>query len=123
MKTLLLTLFFSAIALSAAEAAGKWSGSFEAKNSKGELRAERAYLAITQDGQNLTGTGGPTADDQQGMLAGKVEGDQLTFTVEHHGQLIGFKLRIDGDSMKGDISSDHNGEKRTAVVTFSRVKN
>ncbi len=44
MRNLVCFLLVSAMALSAAELTGKWSGSFEITNSNGETKADTAYM-------------------------------------------------------------------------------
>ena len=123
MRTLLTALLFSALTVYAADATGKWSGSFEIKTPEGETRNPSAYLVLKQDGNKLTGSGGPAEDRQEGSVAGTVEGNQLTFTVEHDGQAMNFKLQMDGDSMTGQVSREHPERgKETAKVSLKRVK-
>src|SRR5258708_464702 len=110
MKSLLLALFFSALTLSAADVTGKWSGSFELKNSDGEVRNPPAYLVLKQDGAKLTGTGGPAADRQEGIITGKIDGNKLVFVAEHDGQTMNFELQVDGDAMTGQVSRENQQE-------------
>jgi hypothetical protein len=123
MKSLLLALLFSAMTLSAADVTGKWAGSFEVKNDDGEKQNQPAYLVLKQEGDKLTGTGGPAEDRQEAIISGKVDGNKLIFVAEREGRPMNFNLQVDGDSMKGEVTRDNpEGEKRTAQVSLKRVK-
>ena len=70
-------ILLSAIALLAADASGKWSGSTKAPDG-GDLTLT---LDLKQDGTALTGTvTGPQGEPLQ-ISEGKVEGDKLSFNV------------------------------------------
>ncbi len=72
MRTLLCGLLLSALALSAAEITGKWSGSFDITNSDGATEADTAYMSLKQNGGEVTGTAGPNADKQWTIQKGKL---------------------------------------------------
>jgi hypothetical protein len=122
MKCLFLALLFSAMTLSAADVTGKWAGSLQVKNSDGETQNPPAYLVLKQEGDKLTGTGGPAEDRQEATITGKVDGNKLIFVAEHEGRTMNFTLQLDGDSMKGELTREtHDGEKETAQLSLKRV--
>ena len=53
-----------------------------------------------QDGNKLTGSGGPNETEQHPFENGKVEGDRLTFEVL---QAIQFDLQVKGDEITGGM--------------------
>jgi hypothetical protein len=123
MKTLLLSLFLSAMLLSAADVAGKWSGSLAVKNRDGESRNVPAFLVIKQDGDKLTGTVGPTEQRQDGVFTGQVDKNQLSFAIEQGGHVITFKLEVGGESLKGEmrrVNSDRPAD--VGLVSLKRAK-
>jgi hypothetical protein len=123
MKSLFLALLFSAMTLSAADVTGKWAGSFQVKNGGGEKQNQPAYLILKQEGDKLTGTGGPGEDRQEAMISGKVDGNKVVFVAEREGRVMNFTLQVDGDSMKGELTRENQeGEKQTAQVSLKRVK-
>ncbi len=124
MKTLVCSLLFSALTLCAADVTGKWSGSFELKKD-GETRNPPAYLVLKQEGDKVTGTGGPAADRQEASVKGKVDGNQLAFVAAKDGEgpEMNFKLQLEGDELKGEVTREgQDGTKETAKVSLKRVK-
>ena len=72
---------------------GKWSGIF----SQGPI-----FVVLTQDGNKLSGTGGPT--EKQQMLEfknGSVEGDHVVFA----GGAFHFDLRLTGGELRGEFTN------------------
>jgi hypothetical protein len=124
MKTLVYSLLFSALTLCAADVTGKWSGSFELKKD-GETHNPPAYLVLKQEGDKVTGTGGPGADRQEATVKGKVDGNQLAFVAAKDGEgpEMNFKLQLEGDELKGEVTREgRDGTKETAQVSLKRVK-
>ena len=82
--------------LAAADVSGRWASA-------------PVYLILKQDGNKLSGTGGPTEKQQPVSFDnGTVEGDHVTF---HVGPMQ-FDLRLNGDEMKGEM---RNGADSTPV--------
>ena len=67
-----------AMSLMGADVTGKWSGSFMPN---GEEHTRPVFMILNQDGDKLTGSGGPNESEQHPMQNGKVDGDHLTFEV------------------------------------------
>ncbi len=83
-----------AVTAFAADPSGKWVANFESENGSMELT-----FNFKVDGDKLTGT----VTGPQGDLAisdGKVDGDNITFTVETSDFKIVHKGTISGDEMK-----------------------
>ena len=118
MKKLVLFLFVSALAFGAAQLTGKWSGSFDLTNSEGETKADSAYMNLTEHDGTVTGTAGPNSEEQQPIRKGKIDGQKLTFEVEHDGgAILVFDLTFDGESIQGTCSgTGGNGEKMSAKL-------
>src|SRR4051812_44494831 len=106
MKALLFAFLLSALTLCGADVTGKWAGTLEMKDAQGELHTMPAYLIIKEENGKLTGSGGPNAQDQPGVLAGTVAGNVLNFTVDHDGRIMKFRLTRDGDDLKGSIATE-----------------
>ena len=89
MRTFLLTTLLC-LSAHAADVSGKWTGSFFA----GPM-----FLILKQDGAKLSGSGGPTEDQQLLKFNdGVIDGDHLTF---HAGEFQ-FELTLAGDALKGE---------------------
>ncbi|MBI1792253.1 MAG: hypothetical protein HYR60_32420 [Acidobacteria bacterium] len=121
MKTFLLTLLISAVAMGA-DVTGNWSGSFEYKSPEGEAKSEPCYMVFKQEGAKLSGSGGPSADRQWPMQNGKVDGDRLTFEISNEGRNMSFELTTSGDQVEGEGKMSREGQTRIAKFTLKRVK-
>jgi hypothetical protein len=98
---------------------GKWSGAFMPD---GGESAMPLYLIFNQDGNKLTGSGGPNESEQHPLQNGKIEGDRLTFEVPAGKGTFVFDLKISGDEAKGDLQFKGNSETRTAKVALKRAQ-
>src|ERR1700692_333765 len=76
-----LTLAYGAVA----DFSGKWSGS--APDNAGGM-----YVVLHQEGTTLTGSAGPSESKQFPIIAGKVDGDHLTFEIKMSAGIIRFDL-------------------------------
>src|SRR5512135_1997835 len=104
MKTFLCTLFLAvfAIVAQAADATGKWTGTF----TPDEGNASGGTVVLKQNGTEITGTGGPTDEEQFPIANGKIDGDKITFDLQHpSGMVLKMILTLDGDSLKGDVTA------------------
>jgi len=118
MLRVLFTILFSALCLSAADASGKWSGSFTPTAESG---TEPLYLIFQQDKNSLAGSGGPNESRQHPFKDGKVDGDRLKFEVPAGDGVFVFDLVMKEDEITGDLQFKREGETRTAKVSLKRV--
>src|SRR5690242_11608829 len=120
MPRILCCLLLSAIAL-LADVTGKWSGSFDVTGPDGQTQPNTAVFNLKQDGANLTGTAGPSDDEQMNIRAGKVDGDKVSFEVAmENGPVIKFELALVGDHIQGTANGEHEGQKLSAKVNVTR---
>lgn len=115
-------LLFAAMALSAADISGKWSGSFTMTGPGGEDQQDTAFVILQQKGTELTGSGGPDESRQWPILKGKVEGNKITFEVQSDGPLYKVECMLVGDHIKGDVTVVQEGQTAKAKVDVTRVK-
>jgi uncharacterized protein (TIGR03435 family) len=106
MKNLLVasfaTLLVCSIAPGATDVSGKWSGA-------------PFYFVFKQDGNKLSGSGGPSEKEQiVSFENGVVEGDRIAFKAGS----LQVDLRVDGDEIRGEM---RNGED-TLKVVLKRVQ-
>jgi hypothetical protein len=121
MKTLACTLLLALCAFTAfaADASGKWSGTFTTD----EGAPSTGYAVIKQAGTEITGTAGPTADEQLPIANGKIDGDKVTFEVSHpSGMTLKMSLVLDGDTLKGDVTASREGQSMKAKLDLKREK-
>jgi hypothetical protein len=107
----------------AADVTGKWTGTF----TKSTGQADSAYFDLKQKGTELTGTAGPSAEQQMAISNGKVTDVKgvttLTFEAgQQGGPVIKFNLKLVDGHLKGGATAEANGEKREATVDAARVK-
>ena len=123
MRKLLGVLLLAALAASAAELTGKWSGSFNITNAAGETKDDNAYMELKEKGGEVSGTAGPDVDQQWPIQKGKLEGQKLTFEVKmEDGGVITFALLFDGTAIQGTAEgTGPNGEKMSAKVNLKRA--
>jgi hypothetical protein len=115
-------VLLSAATLNAADVTGRWSGTMDFKNAAGATESGPAYMILKQEGNKVTGTGGPNESEQYPIQNGKLEGDKLTFESVTGGTTMYFDLRVKGDQIDGDIkASGSDGDKLTAKISVNRI--
>ncbi len=118
MKKFALLLVLSAFTL-LADVTGKWSG--VARTGDGE--EQTVFLIFKQDGNTLTGSGGPNEETQRAMESGTVEGDRLKFKVPASKGVIWFDLKTVGDEINGEAQfKKDDGDAMLVKVALKKVK-
>jgi hypothetical protein len=104
----------------ASDVAGKWSGTFKAS---GGDRGIPQVVIFKQEGNKLTGSAGPDADEQYPIENGRIEGNRVRFELTSGEWRFSYDLQRAGDDeMKGNLELTSVNNRRTAVVSLSRVK-
>lgn len=119
MTKLVLSLILCAGAL-LADVTGKWSGSFDVTGPDGETKAAKAYLVLKQDGNTITGTAGPSEDEQFPIRTGVIDENRITMEAEAHGDILKFELTLDGDHIRGTVKGEHEGKSMMAKLDVTR---
>jgi hypothetical protein len=116
---LLLTSLLLTLSILAANFGGKWTGTFvdSAETSKNE----GLVLILTQDGNTLTGTAGPTADEQMAISNGKIDSNNVTFDLKAEEIMIHFTLQLVDNHLKGQATAEVAGEKHSGVIDLTRA--
>jgi hypothetical protein len=117
MKTLLVFVLTVA-GLLGADATGTWTGSLT--RSDGEVGS--AHLILKQDGEKVTGTAGPGADEQHEIANGKSENGQITFELPRENGSMKFVLKQEGDEIKGEVTLERDGEVQKGQLAVTRSK-
>ena len=121
MKKLICCFVLSAVAL-LADVTGKWSGSFT-HDEGGESKTETAYASLTQKGNEITGTAGPSAEQQFPIKKGSIAGNKLTLEVQADEGVFNVVLTVTGDHMMGEVTGqDGQGNKLIAKLDLKREK-
>lgn len=116
----LLMVVVCSICAMASEVAAKWSGTFKAS---GGDHVIPQIVILKQEGNKLTGSAGPNAEEQYPIENGRIEGDRVRFELTSGEWRFSYDLRRTGeDEMKGNLELTSVNNRRTAVVSLSRVK-
>jgi hypothetical protein len=121
MKKLICCFVLSAVAL-LADVTGKWSGTFT-HDEDGQSKTETAYASLKQSGNDITGTAGPSAEQQFPIKKGSIAGDKITLEVQADEGVFQVLLTLDGDRMLGEVhGQDGQGNKLMAKLDLKREK-
>jgi hypothetical protein len=102
---------------------GKWSGAVSIKNEAGETQSQPVFLILTQDGKKLTGTGGPSEEEQGFNIDnGVVDGNKVTFDVTVEDSSYHSSAQFTENELNGEtIREQANGVKVTFKLALKRV--
>lgn len=120
---LVLALVISPIlhAAGAQDLTGKWNGTFN-MTMDGNQNDDVVFMNLTQKGNVVTGTAGPTLERQWTIANGKVDGVKVTMDVQSEGPIVRFTLTLVDGRLKGDALAEMDGQKMTAKVDVGRSK-
>jgi hypothetical protein len=123
MKRLLGAVLLFSVLSFGADITGTWSGPMEMKRG-GETRQDSAHLVLTQSGNDVKGTAGPTAERQWAIKKGSVNGEDIQLEVENEqGRKMVLQLKVDGEKLTGDLKGEGgDGEPFTGKMVLSRQK-
>jgi len=125
MRTLLCLFVLAALACAAiadVDVTGKWSGSFNMTGPNGETKDGTALLMLKQSGTDITGTVGPSEDEQFAIQKGKIEGDKITLEADHGGHTMKIDLVLAADRITGEAHMSAEGQTLKAKIDVSRAK-
>lgn len=108
-------LLLAAIGVLASNATGTWSGTIQYDD---QDHSGPAHMVLKQEGERITGTAGPNADNQFAITEGKFANGHLTFEIPTQG--MKFDLKQESDQISGKVVRDHEGEIRTATIHLKR---
>ena len=125
MRTFLCFLVLAVLACAAVadvDVTGKWSGTFNATGPNGETNEGSALLMLKQSGTEISGTVGPSEDEQFPIQKGKIEGDKITLEADHDGHTMKIDLVLAADRITGEAHMEADGHVLNAKVDVSRAK-
>ena len=121
LKAVLLSMVL-ALAASAADVSGTWSGTLKITGPDGQMQDDTIHMVLKQDGGKLTGTAGPSAGEQLPIEKGAVDGDNVTMEVPIPNGALKFAIRLEGDHLKGDVALSAGGQTMKAKMDATRAK-
>jgi hypothetical protein len=125
MRIFLCFLVLAALAVAATadvDVTGKWSGSFNMTGPNGETNEGPALLILKQSGADISGTVGPSEDEQFPIQKGKIEGDKITLEADHNGHTMKIALVLANDRITGEAHMDADGQILNAKIDVGRAK-
>jgi hypothetical protein len=121
LKAVLLSAIL-ALAASAADVSGTWSGTLKITGPDGQTQDDTIHLILKQEDGKLTGTAGPSAGEQLPIEKGAVEGNKVTMEVPVPQGAFKFDIALDGDHLKGDVTLTGAGQTMKAKMDATRAK-
>ena len=112
--------FFFALALAGADVSGKWSGTAEVKGSDGEPHVRSAFAVFKQAGTEVTGTIGPSEQEQYPIGKGSAGSGKFTFEMQVEldsgPQTLKAEFRVSGaGKMEGTIAGFSSGPVKLSL--------
>ena len=116
----LVIVFALTLSAGAMDLTGTWSGSLKVTTPDGQAQDDSIHMILKQDGAKLTGTAGPSADQQMPIDKGVVTGNKATMEVAVGNGTFKFDLTLDADHLKGDVTLSGGPEPMKAKVDATR---
>ncbi len=123
MKLLATLGFVLALTLSAsaADLTGTWSGSLKVTGPDGQVQDDSIHMVLKQDGAKVTGTAGPSADQQLPIDKGAVDGSKVTMEVTVGQGVFKFELALEAEHLKGDVTLSAGPQTMKAKLDATRA--
>ena len=124
MRTFLCFLVLAVLAVAAVadvDVSGKWSGTFNMTGPDGD-KDGTALLILKQNGTDITGSVGPSEDEQFPIQKGKIEGDKITLEADHDGHTMKIDLVLAADRITGEAHMSAEGQTLSGKIDVSRAK-
>ncbi len=102
---------------------GKWTGTLTRTAPDGRTQSIEFIFDLTQKGEALTGTAGPTPERQWPIEKGAVDGTKVTFQVQQpDGPLRKCTLTLVKDRLQGPMILEFQGQTAEVKVDVGRAK-
>lgn len=131
-RVVVLLLLLSPVLFAAEDLTGKWSGPFVITADGNPPQENSAQMVAKQTGAELTGSIGPTAEQQWPIAKGKIatvkedgkDVTKITFEVQagEGGPIIQFAMTLADGHLKGSAKAEQDGHILSAAVDLARVK-
>jgi hypothetical protein len=112
--------FLLAVSAMASDLTGKWSGTFRVDG--GDHNVPQLFI-LKQEGNTLTGSGGPNAGEQYPIENGKIEGDEARFELTTGEWKFAYDLKqTSPDALNGQLKLQRVNDSRNAKVSLTKSK-
>jgi len=103
---------------------GKWTGTLTRSAPDGRTQSIAFMFDLTQKGEVLTGTAGPSAERQWPIeKGGAVKGSKVNFKVQQpEGPMRTFTLAVVEGRLQGEMLAELDGQSFTTKVDLGRDK-
>ena len=118
MKKAVLMVILLTVNVMATNVTGRWSGQFRVDGGDHDVPQ---LLILKQDGNKLTGTGGPDETEQYPIANGNVNGDRVQFEITTGEWKFTYDIKADGAAMKGNLELKSVNDRRTATVSLTKT--
>jgi len=108
--------------MAAEDLTGTWTGAFNI-TMDGQTNPDVVHMVLKQEEAKLTGTAGPSAEEQWPIANGKIDGNKVTFQVLHDEATVDFTLTLAEGHLKGDATAEGDGMMFYAAVDVQRKMN
>src|SRR5437879_517834 len=102
-------LLLAASVASAADVSGAWSGTTRL-SLNGKIEEDTMYLSLRQVADQITGTAGPTLQQQAPIRNGKIEGLRVTFDLPVPNGVFHFDINLENEHLKGAVVAEAQGQ-------------
>jgi hypothetical protein len=112
--------FLLAVSAMASDLTGNWSGTFRVDG--GDHNVPQLFI-LKQEGNALTGSGGPNAGEQYPIENGKIDGDEARFELTTGEWKFAYDLKqTSPDALIGQLKLQRVNDSRNAKVSLTRSK-
>jgi enterochelin esterase-like enzyme len=121
MKNIIAISIFCGTLLQAADLSGRWSGSSTYRTAEGNDVSNSLFLVLIQNGRELSGRAGPSADRLFPFESGTVEDNTAIWVqkIQLNGAI--FRLTLNGSRLEGEMRP--NATAKPLVVSMQRAGN
>jgi hypothetical protein len=106
----------------AADVTGVWSGNVKINLPDGNTQDATVHMVLKQIDGTITGTAGPSTEEQAPISKGTIEGNKVTLEVPVPNGLFKFEVVLEGEHLKGDVTRTAQGQSMTAKMDATRAK-
>ena len=119
MKKTIAIILLLAVNAMAEDLSGKWSGEFKVDGGGHDVPQ---LFMFKQNGNALTGSGGPNTGEQYPIENGKVDGNHIMFEITTGEWKFSYDLKATGERITGTLELKSVNDRRTATVSLDKVK-
>jgi len=109
-----------AVSAATGDLTGTWSGTFKVDGADHDVPQR---IILKRNGSELTGSGGPDAQEQYPIENGRIDGERVRFEITTGEWKFSYDLKqTKPDSLKGTLELKSVSETRTAEVSLSKAE-